>query len=223
MPDTDALDVILDKGRFYNFCLEHSFPVYQRHDPSCNAPWPLFMRLRQSAAGEGARALKDHQEWLESGYRAGDVLCQQVSEDNEYSIDVLMSLDSEPIYAVARQRCRVQGGECVEGFIADKAELCEATKALCVKLGLKGHNLVQAFCTDDNDIHFIEVNARYGGGSMMSIAAGMNTPAWLLRLAEADEDSLQSVIENLKMSKICYGMKLVVSKADPVNYLQADK
>lgn len=219
LPEPKILDVVLDKVRFYEFCLEHDFPVYQHQTPSQDAVWPLFMRFRQSAAGEGAVPLKDHQAWLESGASLDEVICQQISHDKEYSIDVLMSFKGEAIHAVARERCLVEGGESVEGIIANKPELCKAAKDLCSSLGLKGHNLVQAFCSEDNDIHFIEVNARYGGGSMMSVEAGMNTPAWLLLLVEADDDNLQKTIKNISMSKINYGMKLTIDRNDPVNYV----
>lgn len=223
LPAPKGLEVVLDKLRFYEFCLEHNFPVYERQTPSEDAAWPLFMRFRQSAAGEGAIALKDHQAWLESGASPDEAICQQLSQDKEYSIDVFMSFKGETIHAVARERCLVEKGECVEGVITDKPELCEAAKDLCSSLGLKGHNLVQAFCSDDNEIHFIEVNARYGGGSMMSVEAGMDTPAWLLRLLEADEGNLQKAIKNLSMSKISYGMKLTSSKNDPINYIRSLK
>lgn len=223
LPEPKVLATVLDKLGFYEFCLKHGFPVYQRQTPTEDAPWPLFMRLRQSAAGEGAKPLKDHQAWLESGAGLDEVICQQLSQDKEYSIDVFMSFRGEAIHAVARERCLVEKGECVEGVIAYKPALCAAAKGLCSSLGLKGHNLVQAFCSDGNDIHFIEVNARYGGGSMMSVEAGMDTPAWLLRLLEADDGNLQKTIKSLSMSKISYGMKLTSSKNDPINYARSLK
>ncbi len=223
LPASDKLTNIIDKAKFYEFCLDNSFPVYERVKPDLNADWPLFARERNSAGGKGSRVIEGLQDWLKAGLNSDDVICQQVSTDKEYSIDVFLGFDSEPIKAVARQRCAVEYGESKVGVIVDNPELCAMALEISAKLGLKGHNLVQAFCSDDNDIHFIEVNARYGGGSMMSVAAGMNTPAWLLRLLEADEDNLQKAIENLKMSKISYGMKLTSSKSDPINYIRAYK
>lgn len=224
LPEPELLNIVLDKVLFYEFCLKNNFPVYKRCSPNEDAPWPMFVRPRHSSASVGAEAIDSYQDWLDKGYKTeGDVICQQLSQDKEYSIDVLMTLDSEPTCAVARERLVVAEGEAIASLIIDNPKLCAVAKDLCAKLGLKGHNLVQAFCSDDNDIHIIEVNARYGGASMMSVAAGMNSPEWLLQLSEAVQDQGSSAIKNLSRSTISYGAKYIRSETDPLSYIKALK
>lgn len=219
LPEPELLNIVLDKVLFYEFCLKNDFPVYERHSPKEDAPWPMFVRPRHSSAGVGATAVNSYQDWLDKGYKTeDDVICQQLSQDKEYSIDVLMSFDSEPVYAVARERLIVAEGESIASLIIDNPKLCTMAKDLCAKLGLKGHNLVQAFCTDDNDIHIIEVNARYGGASMMSVAAGMNSPQWLLQISEAVQNQEGCAIKNLSRPTISYGAKYIRSETDPLSY-----
>ena len=224
LPEPELLNIVLDKALFYDFCLKNEFPVYKRCSPEEYAPWPMFVRPRHSSASVGARAVNSYQEWLNMGYKSeDDVICQQLSQDKEYSIDVLMSFDSEPICAVARERLVVDKGESIASLIIDNPKLCAMAKDLCSKLGLKGHNLVQAFCTDDNDIHIIEVNARYGGGSMMSVAAGLNSPELLLQISEAGHKQERCAVKALSMPTISYGVKFIGSETDPISYLKVLK
>lgn len=219
LPTADMLEIILDKSLFYEFCLANGFPVYQSFIPDQNAPWPLFVRDRHAAGGVGSREIANYQDWQNSGLSPENVFCQQVSHDAEYSIDVFMSFDSEAIQAVARQRCVVVGGESKVGLIVDNTKLCEHAKALCARLGLKGHNIVQAFCSADNDIHIIEVNARYGGGSMMSVAAGMNSPAWLLRISDPEYKAYPEEVQKLCKADIAYGTKFTLGERESLKYI----
>lgn len=219
LPTIEMLEIILDKSLFYEFCLAHNFPVYQRYIPDENAPWPLFVRDRHAAGGMGSREIKNYQDWQNSGLSSENALCQPVSHDTEYSIDVFLLFDSEAMQAVARQRCVVVGGESKVGLIVDNPELCELAKALCEKLGLKGHNIVQAFCSADNDIHIIEVNARFGGGSMMSVAAGMNSPAWLLRICDPEYAAYPEKIQKVCKADIAFGTKLSEGESGSLKYI----
>ena len=40
---------------------------------------------------------------------------------------------------------------------------------------------LQLFLTDDNEIKFIEINPRFGGGAPLSIKAGADFPKWILQ------------------------------------------
>lgn len=216
----EKLDTILDKAAFHTFCETHNFPVLPRHKPNSTAPWPLFIRKRRSAGGKGAFVIQGYKEWLGSALDSEDVICQQVTSDNEYSIDVLMSLQGEPLQAVVRQRCVVDHGECVEGLIVDIPQLADMSLDLCKQLGLKGHNVVQAFCSQDGDIHFIEVNARFGGASIMSVEAGLNSPARLLQMIQPKNELTEEAVSMSDTLDITYGLRFIARPDNPTSYIR---
>ena len=220
LPDPAKLSLVLDKVNFYTFCRANGFPVYDRIAPEPDAPWPLFARECVSSGSQSATVLSDYDTWRQLGLNSKDIICQQVSNDKEYSIDVFLDYDSNPIHGVARYRSSVCNGECDVGIIEDKPALLNQATALCVKLGLRGHNVVQAFCNENDDIHFIEVNARYGGGSMMSVAAGLHSPAWLLQISGSKNNIILQDVNEFSSSKLSYGAKFSKAEGDPISYRQ---
>lgn len=185
----ENLEVVLNKMVFHEFCTQNGFSVLPIIEPNMHAPWPLFVRSTHGAGGSRAMAIATWQDWQRCSFSLSEVICQPICSDDEYSIDVLMDLSGKPLQAVARKRMKVDNGECVEGIIVDNTALEEKSLELCTALGLRGHNIVQAFCTDDGDMHFIEVNARFGGASMMSAKAGLNSPERLISMGMGMEDS----------------------------------
>ena len=58
-------------------------------------------------------------------------------------------------------------------------EHCRLVEALG---GCRGMITIQCFLTPDNDVVFIEINPRFGGGVPLSIRAGADSPRWVLEL-----------------------------------------
>ena len=54
-------------------------------------------------------------------------------------------------------------------------------------IGLTGHALAQVIVDKDEDLHFVEINARLGGASPLSLVSGLNSIEWFLR-ESAGED-----------------------------------
>jgi carbamoyl-phosphate synthase large subunit len=54
---------------------------------------------------------------------------------------------------------------------------------VCSKLGAAGPLTIQAFLTSDGPV-LSEINARFGGGFPLALAAGGAYPAWLLDLVD---------------------------------------
>ncbi len=120
----------------------------------------------------------------------------------EYSIDLLMDLDKKPLNAVVRQRQKILGGEAKLTQVENQEYLKNQTMKLGELLGLKGHNLIQAFLPEDGEPIFIEVNLRFGGASILALKAGLNTPEILLRQSHGLS------INSSSYNNIQYGLSL---------------
>ena len=114
-----------------------------------------------------------------------DAMVQELLSGPEITIDAFLDLGGQPIHYVPRLRIKTIGGESVEGRTMDHdPELeswIEGVLRVCSTLGGLGPLTIQSFLTEGGPV-LTEVNARFGGGFPLALAAGGDYPAWLLDL-----------------------------------------
>ncbi|MBV6342519.1 ATP-grasp domain-containing protein [Candidatus Magnetobacterium casense] len=173
-----------DKLLFYKFCTQHGFSaprLYAANAAEREITYPLLVKPR---IGKGSRGIflinsrKEHRRVLEE---TPELLVQEFVRAQEYTIDLFADLNGRVISVVPRQRIVVLGGESFVGKTCRNLQLMDEAERLAVKLNLSGHNTLQCFL-DGGCVKFIEVNPRFGGGAALSIAAGANSPLFLVRL-----------------------------------------
>ncbi|MCA3742242.1 MAG: ATP-grasp domain-containing protein [Phenylobacterium sp.] len=183
VPSPEALSRCADKRRFAAFCTRLGFKTPRTWSPEQTPDvFPVFVRPVNGAGGLGGRRL-EAADWRPQGE---GMLVQAFCPLPEYSIDVLMDLDGAPLQAVARRRLKVRAGEAVVSQVEDASGLTYASLTLCAGLELVGHNVVQAFWDGQGEPLFIEVNARFGGASNLSIQAGLASPERLVMMLAGD-------------------------------------
>ena len=182
LPDKAGLEVCLDKRKFHEFCEQNGYPVLPTVNPDDKDSFPLFVRAINTANGKVAYEVPDLQVWEMLGLDRTHFICQPICTDNEYSIDFLMDMNGKPLQAVARHRQRLVNGESWRSEIVSRPELEAMVLEIGEKLGLKGHNLMQAFVSPDGDIHLIEANPRFGGCSNLSVAGGLESPRRIIQM-----------------------------------------
>jgi len=82
---------------------------------------------------------------------------------------------------VPRERIETFCGESYKGKTVKDTQIIEYAKNLAEKLGTIGHITIQCI-KNDNRLKFIEVNPRFGGGAILGIKSGANTPLLLIKL-----------------------------------------
>jgi len=187
LPDADQLATCLDKKRFHDFCVEEGYPVLPLLDPMEENSFPLFVRAINTANGKEAYEVPNVVAWDHLGLDRSHYICQPLCTDNEYSCDILLDLEGKPLQAVVRHRQRLVNGESWRSEIVSMPKLEDMTLDICTKLGLKGHNLVQAFVGRSGGIHLIEINPRFGGCSNLSVAGGLLSPVRLVQMVRGEK------------------------------------
>lgn len=91
----------------------------------------------------------------------------------EYSVDAYFNRDGSLAAATVRERLRVAGGEVIESVTVEKPELAQALARVGNILPFHGPVCAQFMCGPDGP-QVLEVNARFGGGCTLSVAAGMD-------------------------------------------------
>ncbi len=183
-----TLDLCSDKREFNRFCLDHGFAIARLHATDCLPPFPVFVRPATGAGGKGARRIDGVSAWEALGNARENLVVQDVIEAPEYTIDVLLDFNGQPLQAVPRLRLAVRNGEAYKSRVDALDDLATMALDLCAKLGCIGHNVVQAFYRPENGPKFIEVNPRFGGASNLSIVAGLDSPARIIQLLAGEDE-----------------------------------
>lgn len=184
----ESIDVCRDKVRFAAALAEAGLDSPRIHNGS-HIPMPAFVKPRIGAGGRNSgvvstvEALRSSASAIEAA--GGEPLVQEYIEAPEFTIDVYIDPDGQPISCVPRERLLVVAGESVIARTVRDDDLSAAAVRLCTSLRLSGHLTVQAFRTPER-IAFIEVNPRYGGGANLGFAAGAPTAEFAIRVSRGE-------------------------------------
>lgn len=187
VPSAESVRICQDKLAFVEFCHTHQFEtprVYQANQCS-HAEFPLFVKPRFGKGAQGARRVNREAELREAASDPENWLMQEFVDCPEYTVDLLADFEGRVISAVPRLRQLVVAGESYVSRTVNEPVLIAESGRLATELHLVGHNTIQCFW-DGKQVKFIEVNPRFGGAAALGIAAGVDTPALLLRLLEGE-------------------------------------
>ena len=145
--------------------------------------YPCFVKPIRGSAGVGTGIIYDEKELKAHVSTYGELLLvQEYVPGQEYTIDVYRTRKGEIKCIVPRQRLVVRGGEVEKGITVRDEALKQATVKLVNNLGdIWGVFCCQCRRQGKGPPRFFEVNPRFGGGTMLSIAAGANLPLYLLQ------------------------------------------
>ena len=177
-----------DKAAFVDFCEARGFGCPRRFAAEAlgrDGPFPLFARTRTSKSSKGAFRVESHAELQVLRQRHGELLVQEIVCAMEYTLDVLSDLAGRVLAVVPRERLVVVGGESFVSRTVAAPPLVEAGARLVGALGLVGPSTVQCFLAGERAL-FIECNPRFGGAFALGLAAGLDSPRWLVKLARGE-------------------------------------
>lgn len=154
--------------------------------PPADLPDEVFVKPRRGSASQGA-GIATRQSLTTTLSELEDPVIQEVLQGPEITIDALLDLDGRPIHYVPRSRLRTMAGESIQGSTLEHEPALEGwiedVLEICRSLGAAGPLCLQAFLTARGPV-LSEINARFGGGFPLTLAAGGRHTAWLIDLAE---------------------------------------
>lgn len=144
--------------------------------------YPAFVKPRFGSAGKNAFRAEDRAA-LESLVRfVPDPVVQEYVDGPEITSDVTCGLKGEVWAVVSRRRIEVRWGEVAKGVTERDEEILHQCAAIARGLRAVGPITVQCLRGPDGP-RFTEVNARFGGGLPLGIAAGVPSPVWYVAQA----------------------------------------
>ena len=145
--------------------------------------YPLFIKPRNGSAGANSFKVCNARELEFFSQYVSNAVIQEYLPGPEITSDVICDLCGECLAIVSRRRIEVRWGEVAKGVTVYEPAVEEGCRAIAAALPAVGPITVQCMIKDGQP-WFTEINARFGGGIPLGIAAGLDSPRLLLaRLA----------------------------------------
>jgi carbamoyl-phosphate synthase large subunit len=187
VPSRRSVEICQDKYLFLEHCTEKDFlvpEIYEDTELEKFDTFPVFVRERFGKGSVGTYQVETHRELETVFEQLEEPIVQEYVDAPEYTVDLFADFQGEVISVVPRERVHVFGGESFVGCTVRDKQIISESIRLSESLDLVGHNTIQCFRRDNDEVHFIEVNPRYGGGSSLGFASGAFTPQYLVRLLQ---------------------------------------
>tara|TARA_B100000073_G_scaffold344822_1_gene352453 strand:- start:303 stop:1178 length:876 start_codon:yes stop_codon:yes gene_type:complete len=166
MSDEKSINICLDKWKFYKKCKD-KFPLPKTFKGS-----KLFKKPIIGSGSRGCEMIEFNSNEILSEYLPGQ----------EYTIDVLCDMDSNPLVVVPRKRLQTKAGVSSKGEIIKDEFIEKSCYDICKFLNLKGPICLQMKEDENGNPKFIEINPRWGGSSYFTTLAGINFIELIIKL-----------------------------------------
>ncbi|OPZ97589.1 MAG: carbamoyl phosphate synthase-like protein [Planctomycetes bacterium ADurb.Bin412] len=183
----EVVQICQDKRQMFRFLREHGFRTPETYSVEeilkrKKHTFPYFLKPWDGHASRGNAVARDLEELKFYTRRIPNCMVQDFVDGQEYTVDVFVDFAGAVRCAVPRRRIETRAGEVSKGVTVKNPSLMQRCKELMEALGAgPGVITIQCFLTVKNQIEFIEINPRFGGGAPLSIQAGADFPYWILQ------------------------------------------
>jgi len=187
----EVVDICQDKRKTYRFLVKHRFDTpfttsirsaLQTQISAKRISWPCFLKPWDGYASRGNAVVNNRQELLFYAKRIPNPICQEFIAGSEHTCDVYVDFDMKLRCVVPRRRIEVRAGEISKGQVVKHPHIMrEAARLVETLRAGPGVITLQLFLTKNDEVKFIEINPRFGGGVPLSIQAGADFPKWILQ------------------------------------------
>jgi carbamoyl-phosphate synthase large subunit len=167
-------------------------------DDATTLSFPVFLKPRRGRGSLAARRADTLEEYYYYAARTEDLIVQPCLAGDEVTIDTISDLEGRFLGASPRIRIEVKSGQAYRSVTIDEPELVGYAKRIVEGLPIIGPSNIQCFLTARGP-QFFEVNARFGAGTALSIAAGLNGPAALVAMVRGEPMPALKPRPNVKM------------------------
>jgi carbamoyl-phosphate synthase large subunit len=154
--------------------------------PKSGLAFPLFIKPRCGSAGIGAFRVEDRTELEYHLSRTEDPIVQECLPGPEITCDVMCSRTGKVWSVVLRKRLEIRAGEVSKGVTVWDERIAGHCETVAKGIQAKGPITIQCILREGEPF-FTEINARFGGGCPLGIAAGADYPRWYLAEAAGRE------------------------------------
>jgi len=179
----ESLEIVNDKWAtrrfFHKIGVPTPFSLLPDEINNNNIMYPLFIKPRQGSAAKLTFKINNKSELDFFIKYVPNPIIQEFITGPEVTNDITCDLRSDILAIVSRKRIEVRWGEVSKGVTVYEPTIIEYCKKIAKSLPAVGPITVQCIMKD-NLPYFTEINARFGGGLPLGIAAGVDSPKLIL-------------------------------------------
>ena len=171
---------------FESVGLKSPIPVddYKKYDMG----FPAFIKPKDGSSSVNAYKVNNALELETYANRVPDYIVAPFIEGVEYTVDVFCDYDGNPLLITPRIRLAVRSGEVLKTQVDLDETIIEETKQIVDVFRPCGPITIQLIRQKDTGRDFfLEINPRFGGGAPLSMKAGADSSAVLLRLINGEK------------------------------------
>jgi carbamoyl-phosphate synthase large subunit len=189
-------DICLDKRSTYQFFKRIGVATPEVFDPDAllrcdGTSYPLMLKPVQGSSSVGVTKIRSAAELEFFSKYIRNPIVQEFIVGDEYTLDILVDFQGRARCVVPRLRIETRAGEVSKGLTVKHEGLIRAGIHVAESLpGAIGCVTVQAFLTANQEIKFIEINPRFGGGFPLAAQAGADFPKWMIEMCLGRESDI---------------------------------
>jgi pseudaminic acid cytidylyltransferase len=177
----DAVRYCYDKLQFSHRLRSRSFPAIATSLQLDDVPSQrMVVKERFGSGAAGMKVDVDRETARRFASTLSNPIYQDFVEGNEFSVDVYVDQSGKCKGAIARRREIIVAGESQVTATEHHLEAESLCGEVAQMLGIRGHAVFQIIESSAKELQVIECNARFGGASTLSIAAGLDSFYWFL-------------------------------------------
>ncbi|MBI4895175.1 MAG: ATP-grasp domain-containing protein [Candidatus Aenigmarchaeota archaeon] len=184
-PDFESVEICANKRKTYKFFKNNNIPTPEIFDEEKRVKFPCVVKPIFGRGGAGVYVANNQEELRYYLSKSKDFIIQEYVAGTEYTVDVLADRDGNSLSIVPRIRLGIESGVSVKGKTVYDKKIINYVQLIVKKLKLFGPSCIQCIKSSDS-LKFIEINTRFGGGSILSMKADPTIVQNLIRIIRGE-------------------------------------
>jgi len=191
-PDYKSVKICFDKLKTAAFFKKNDIPTLEIYKKNSSVVFPCIVKPRKGRGGRGIHLVNNKKQLDFLKNKNDDIILQEYVKGIEYTIDVLADENGWSLSVVPRARLSTESGISTKGVTVDDEKIIKYSKKIVKKLKLFGPSCLQCIKDERGDIKFLEINPRFGGGSILSMKADPSVISNLLKIIKGEKPSIST-------------------------------
>lgn len=204
-PPYETLKIITDKWCAYNFFLDKKIlmPVSSLLDRDLSVlDENIVLKPRKGRGSSGIKIIDKQKIAKIDKSSLKDYFAQNFIKGEEFTVDFLCGYDGRILNIVPRKRLVTDSGISIVSEIVIDAYLVDYVKKICSYLIFVGGNCAQFVKDKKGNYYLIDINPRFGGGSILSIMSSKDFQNNIISLLKKEYKKLIYGSESYEIKKM---------------------
>ena len=181
-PDYQTVKICSDKLETYKTFKKLGIEtpiIYNDQNPK----FPCIIKPRFGRGSVDVHKISNQNEFSFYFNKVKTSLVQEFIGGDEYSVDVFSDLHGVPLSIIPRRRIETESGISTKSITLKDEKIIQVCKLIVKHLKLIGPSCIQCI-KDQNKVAFIEINTRFGGGSVLSMKSNPSIIENLIKIVK---------------------------------------